>query len=498
MAKIAIVGTGISGLGAAFLLHPGHEITVYEKAPRIGGHSRTVTIDYDGASLPVDTGFIVFNKPNYPNLTGLFAHLGVPTHKSDMTFAASIKDGWLEWGAKDLGAVFGQRRNLLRPRFAQLLRDVMLFNARAEATVARHPGLTLDQLITRMGLGDWFRRYYLLPMSGAIWSCPPCEMMRFPASTLIRFFANHHLLSVSGQPQWRTVTGGAQEYLSRLTAGFSNRIRLGCGAAEITRAHGKVQIRDTQGGLESYDQLVMACHGDEALALLKDASAAERSALSAFRYQKNIAVLHRDQSQMPRRRRCWASWVYTSDGDFLNPGISVTYWMNLLQGIDQPLARCLSASIPSARSRRTIWCSTGPSSIIRCSMPPPSPPSRKCRRCRARARPGSAARICAMAFTKTGWPAPSRWPARWARPFPGRRRETYDAAQRKYPHPAAFPAPAPAGSCGFEAFGAIIRRKPGGTCDEPDSRLPLSRKAGARRSAAWSRARWNSSRPMAN
>ena len=334
MAKIAIVGTGISGLGAAFLLAPAHEITVYEKAPRIGGHARTITVDYDGVPIAVDTGFIVFNKPNYPNLTGLFAHLKVPTHKSDMTFSASIRDGWLEWGAKDANAVFGQRRNLLRPRFGLLLRDVIKFNAQAEAMVERHPDLTLDQMIARMGLGDWFRRYYLLPMSGAIWSCPPCEMMQFPARTLIRFFANHHLLSASGQPQWYTVTGGACEYVSRLTRGFADRIRTHCGAAEITRQDGKVQIRDTRGGLEIYDRVVMACHGDEALALLRDAAPSERAALSAFRYQKNVAVLHRDRSVMPKRRRCWASWVYTSDGDLTHPKLSVSYWMNRLQNID--------------------------------------------------------------------------------------------------------------------------------------------------------------------
>ena len=334
MAKIAIVGTGISGLGAAFLLAPHHEITVYEKAPRIGGHARTITVDYDGVPIAVDTGFIVFNKPNYPNLTGLFAHLKVPTHKSDMTFSASIRDGWLEWGAKDANAVFGQRRNLLRPHFGLLVRDVIKFNAQAETVVERHPDLTLDQLIVRMGLGDWFRRYYLLPMSGAIWSCPPCEMMHFPARTLIRFFANHHLLSASGQPQWNTVTGGSHEYVARLTRGFADRIRTRCGAAEIARENGKVQIRDTQGGLESYDRVVMACHGDEALALLRDAAPGERAALSAFRYQKNVAVLHRDHSVMPKRRRCWASWVYTSDGDLTHPKLSVSYWMNRLQNID--------------------------------------------------------------------------------------------------------------------------------------------------------------------
>ncbi|HVW72822.1 MAG TPA: FAD-dependent oxidoreductase [Rhizomicrobium sp.] len=339
MAKIAVVGTGISGLGSAFLLNPDHEITVYEKAPRIGGHSRTVTVDYDGRAIPVDTGFIVFNRPNYPNLSGLFAHLNVPTHASDMTFAASIRDGWLEWGAKDLDAVLGQRRNLLRPRFGMLVRDVMIFNTRAQETVDRHPDLNLEGLIRKLGLGEWFRRYYLLPMSGAIWSCPPCEMMNFPARTLVRFFANHHLLSFTGQPRWQTVTGGAQEYVRRLTASFGHRIRTNCGAVAVTRPTtgkdaGKVRIKDSQGGCETYDQVVMAAHGDESLRLLKDADREEQTALSCFRYQKNRAVLHRDTSLMPRRRRCWASWVYTSDGDFLHPKITVTYWMNLLQGID--------------------------------------------------------------------------------------------------------------------------------------------------------------------
>ena len=340
MARIAIVGTGVAGLGSAYLLAPHHEITVYEKASRIGGHSRTVTVDYDGHEIAVDTGFIVFNRPNYPNLSGLFAHLGVPTHASEMTFAASIRDGWLEWGARDLDAVVGQRRNLLRPQFGLLVRDVMIFNTRAQTMVERHPELNLEGLIRKLGLGDWFRRYYLLPMSGAIWSCPPCDMMNFPARTLVRFFANHHLMSFTGQPQWRTVTGGSHEYVKRLVTPFVDRIRLGCGAVAVTRhpssvtSPGKVEVRDSQGGIETYDQVVMACHGDEALALLKDADREEQSVLGAFHYQKNRAVLHRDQSLMPRRRRCWASWVYTSDGDFFHPKITVTYWMNLLQGIE--------------------------------------------------------------------------------------------------------------------------------------------------------------------
>ncbi|MEJ1968069.1 MAG: FAD-dependent oxidoreductase [Rhizomicrobium sp.] len=350
MAKIAIIGTGISGLGAAYLLNRRHAVTVYEKAARIGGHARTLTIGYAGVPIAVDTGFIVFNETNYPQLSAMFRHLGVPTHKSDMTFAASIRDGWLEWGAKDVNAVFGQRRNLLRPRFGLLIRDVLKFNAQAEAALERHPDLTLDGMITTLGLGDWFRRFYLLPMCSAIWSCPPHEMLRFPAHTLIRFMANHHLLSASGQPQWRTVTGGAQEYVKRLTAGFAHRIRTNCGAVQVTRSDRDATVLDAQGRRESFDHVVFASHADETLRLLADADGRERRALSAFRYQPNIAVLHRDTSVMPRSRHCWASWVYSSDGSLDEPMLSVTYWMNRLQGIPNgmPLFVTLNPKTPIA------------------------------------------------------------------------------------------------------------------------------------------------------
>ncbi|MBS0472984.1 MAG: FAD-dependent oxidoreductase [Proteobacteria bacterium] len=333
MAKIAIIGTGISGLGAAYLLGRKHEIVVYEKAPRIGGHSRTITVDGNGRPVPVDTGFIVFNEKNYPQLSAMFRHLNVAVHKSDMTFAASIRDGWLEWGAKDLNAIFGQRRNLLRPRFAQLIRDVLRFNARAEDAIARQPDLTLDELVDALDLGDWFRRFYLLPMTAAIWSCPPHEMLRFPAATLIRFMANHHLLSASGQPQWFTVTGGAEAYVARLTQGFADRIRLNCGAAEVTRSGHGVQIADTTGQRESFDHVVFASHGDETLRALADACPEERALLGTFRYQSNLAVLHRDSTLMPKRKTCWASWNYLSDGALDDPALSVTYWMNRLQNI---------------------------------------------------------------------------------------------------------------------------------------------------------------------
>ncbi len=333
MAKIAIIGTGISGLGAAYLLNRKHDITVYEKSSRIGGHTRTLTIDYDGTKLAVDTGFIVFNEKNYPELTSMFRHLNVPVQKSDMTFAASIREGWLEWGARNTNAIFGQRRNLLRPKFALLIRDVLRFNSAAREVVETHPELTVDGLIARLGLGDWFRRFYLLPMSSAIWSCPPCEMMRFPARTLIRFMANHQLLSASGQHQWYTVEGGARNYVERLTRSFAAQIRTGCAVVEVRRGEGHVSVRDHSGTCETYDDVVFACHGDETLALLADASAEERAALTPFRYQKNVAILHRDTSVMPKSRRCWSSWVYTSDGDVEKPELSVTYWMNSLQNI---------------------------------------------------------------------------------------------------------------------------------------------------------------------
>jgi len=334
MARIAIVGTGISGLGAAYLLNPHHDITVYEKAARIGGHTRTVTVSYNGTKIPVDTGFIVFNRQNYPNLTGLFHYLDVPTHESDMTFAATIGEGWLEWGAKSVNAIFGQRRNLLRPGFFRLLRDVIRFNGHALNTVEKHPRISLGELIELLNLGDWFRRYYLLPMAGAIWSCPPQQMLDFPAMSFVRFFENHGLLSVSGQPQWYTVTGGSQEYVRRLTQSFTSRIRTGCGVAEVARNSDGIEIRDDQGGVERYDHAILGCHADESLSILKDARSEERALLGAFRYQPNRAILHKDPSVMPKRNACWASWVYKADVSTSELKISVSYWMNKLQGID--------------------------------------------------------------------------------------------------------------------------------------------------------------------
>jgi predicted NAD/FAD-binding protein len=335
MARIAVIGTGIAGLSAAYFLDSRHEVTVYEKETRLGGHSRTVTVDYDGRSIPVDTGFIVFNRRNYPNLTTLFRMLGVAVKDSDMSFGFSTGGGSLEWGAKSLNAVFGQRRNLLRPNFLKLFLDVMRFNSTVENEVERAPGLTLGELLAKMKMGEAFRWNYLLPMAGAIWSCPPKQMLEFPARVFVRFFANHNLLSVRGQPQWMTVEGGARAYVERLAAPFADRVRTGCAVKKVTRGRGGVTIEDSQGGCERYDEVVFACHPDEALAALCDASDAEDKALRAIAYQRNVAVLHRDTSFMPKRQACWASWVYQSDRQGDTAEHSVTYWMNSLSGIEE-------------------------------------------------------------------------------------------------------------------------------------------------------------------
>lgn len=334
MAKVAIVGTGIAGLSSAYHLHRSHDITVYEKEPCAGGHSRTLDIEHSGRPLRVDTGFIVFNRRNYPNLTALFRRLAVPVEKSDMSFAVTVRQGWLEWGAASANAVFGQRRNILRPEFHRLMSDVMRFNANAEAVVDAEPELALGALIERMNLGDWFRWYYLLPMAGAIWSCPPRQMLTFPASSFIRFFANHGLLSVRGQPQWYTVSGGARTYVERLCAPFRDNIRPRCAVVSVRRKNRSVEVCDARGHSETFDHVVFACHADAALSMLADATPTERAALSSFAYQKNRVVLHKSPQFMPRRRRCWASWVYNSDGRQDEAAISVTYWMNRLQSID--------------------------------------------------------------------------------------------------------------------------------------------------------------------
>jgi predicted NAD/FAD-binding protein len=333
--KIAIIGSGVSGLGAAYLLHQKHQVTVYEKNAVIGGHSRTLNVKTAQGDVSVDTGFIVFNYRNYPLLTGLFKHLDVPVQKSAMSFAASIGDGWLEYSTASIPSLFAQKRNLLRPGYWKMLADIMCFFKESPRYLENNADITLGECIAQMKMGDWFQRYFLLAMGGAIWSCPLEAMLRFPAQTFIRFFQNHGLLTVADQPQWYTVTGGSEQYVARLIQGFRKNIRTGCGVRRVQRNNGTVTVEDEQGGVADYNHVIFACHADQALKILADPSVEEKRLLGAFGYQPNRAILHGDPSFMPNCKSAWASWVYRLEGrEDEHPGISLTYWMNNLQGID--------------------------------------------------------------------------------------------------------------------------------------------------------------------
>lgn len=337
MNKIAIIGTGISGMGAAYLLHPHHDITVYEKNARIGGHSRTIDVSVGGKTQPVDTGFIVFNDWNYPNLFGLFDHLGVAYEKSDMSFGVSIHDSWLEYSSYHL---FAQKRNLIRPQFYGMLADFLRFNKQALAYIEKDETITLGQCLDELKMGEWFKNYFLLAMGAAIWSCPISTMMDFPAKTFLRFFKNHGLLSVNNRPQWYTVSGGSREYIKKLTAPYADRVKLDCGVASVSREGEGWLVVDMQGGAQRYDEIVFACHGDEAMAMIENPSEDLRKVIGAFSYQDNHIITHTDTSFMPKNRDCWASWVYLNDGPKdEKPVVSLTYWMNNLQNFesDEPV-----------------------------------------------------------------------------------------------------------------------------------------------------------------
>ncbi|QDC08572.1 FAD-dependent oxidoreductase [Oceanicola sp. D3] len=347
--RIAIVGGGIAGMASALLMAPGNRVTLMEAAPRLGGHARTVTAGKRG-NQPVDTGFIVFNYANYPHLTRMFAELDVPVIKSDMSFGVSLDGGRLEYALRDLKGLFAQKANLARPAFLGMLRDIARFNTRAEAA-AESDDMTVDELSRQLGLGEAFRRDYLLPICGAIWSTPSSEVGAFPAKSLLRFFRNHALLSPGAQHQWWTVEGGSVEYVRRLEArlrALGVEIRTSCAVEEVRRDAGGVSLRAGGGEAERFDEVILACHSDQALNMLADASPEERADLGAVAYRPNRAILHADAGQMPRRRACWSSWVYRAEQVGAEREVGVTYWMNRLQGIpeEDPLFVTLNPQTP--------------------------------------------------------------------------------------------------------------------------------------------------------
>lgn len=334
--RVAVIGGGISGLAAAYLMAPGHSVTLFEAAPRLGGHARTVMAGQNG-DQPVDTGFIVFNYANYPHLTRMFRDLDVPVVKSDMSFGASINDGQIEYGLRNLSALIGQKRNLARPGFLRMLRDIKRFNRRAEA-MAEDDNTTIGEMMGAMRLGRWFQHYYLMPLCGAIWSTPPKHIRSFPARALVRFFRNHALLDTSGQHQWWTVDGGSIEYVDRLEhhlRGYGVAIHTGTPVHGVDRTGGQNVVHSANGQHAGFDHVIFACHPDQALRLLAMPTPEERAVLSAVGFQDNRIILHRDSTRMPKRKSVWSSWNYKADTTRPEPAIGVTYWMNRLQNIPE-------------------------------------------------------------------------------------------------------------------------------------------------------------------
>jgi len=335
--RIAVIGTGVAGLGAAYLLSRRHAVSVFEALPRIGGHINTVEVHDPKGPIGIDTGFIVHNDVNYPNLLGLFAELDVPTQPSEMSFAVSIDDGALEWSGTDLASVFAQKRNLFRPRFIRMVREILRFNKAAPRDLAAGSldTTTLGRYLDAGRYGDGFRFDYLLPMAAAIWSAPMGEILAFPAATFVRFFLHHGLLQLNDRPNWRTVTGGSRAYMDRLLARLPHRPQAGTPVARIAPGPDGVVVTPAAGGGGTFDHVVIATHADEALKLLEAPTADERRILGAFRFQPNRAVLHRDAALMPRRRKVWSSWNYLSGGSRdLGLQAGVSYWMNHLQRLD--------------------------------------------------------------------------------------------------------------------------------------------------------------------
>ena len=348
--RIAVIGGGISGLAAAYLMSQRHRVTLFEAEPRLGGHARTVVAGKRG-DQPVDTGFIVFNYTNYPHLTALFEKLNVPVATSNMSFGVSMAGGRYEYSLSGLDEIFATRTNLADPRHLRMIRDILRFNKQALAIAQADPSLTIGGLMDALGTGAWFRERYLLPFSGAIWSTPTAKILDFPAHAMMEFFRNHALLGYEGQHQWYTVQGGSIEYVTRLTAYLERagvELRTGCPVQSVRREPSGVQVKVAGAGEDQFDEVIFATHSDVTLRLLADPTGAEAKYLGDVKYQPNDAILHCDTDFMPKRRKCWSSWVYTERGPQDRARISLSYWMNSLQPIpqDDPMFVTLNANRP--------------------------------------------------------------------------------------------------------------------------------------------------------
>lgn len=334
MKRVAVVGSGIAGLSAAWMLSRRHRVTLFEAADYLGGHSHTVDVTLDGVTSPVDTAFLVHNRRTYPELTALFRELGVTTAESEMSFSVRLDEPRLEWAGTNLGSVFAQRRNAFRPDFWRMLADILRFNRESNRLLAlsAQERFSVGDLLAARGYSETFAHWYLLPMAAAIWSSSSAGILEFPAETFLRFCANHGLLQLRDRPQWRTVTGGSREYVRRLAAAIPD-VRMQAPVRRVERVRGQVRVcTDTDD--ERFDHVVLACHTDQSLAVLADATRAERDVLGAIRYQPNRAVLHTDSRFLPRRRRTWAAWNYHAGaGQAADRPVAVTYLLNRLQAL---------------------------------------------------------------------------------------------------------------------------------------------------------------------
>jgi predicted NAD/FAD-binding protein len=334
--KVAVIGTGIAGNVAAARLHPEHEVTVFESEARLGGHSHTQEVEVAGTRVAVDTGFIVYNERTYPRFTALLARLGVATQASSMSFSVRDEATGLEYNGTTLNAVFAQRRNLLKPEFLGMLRDILRFNREAPRLLDG-PGaeIPLGELLESGGYGRTFRELYIVPMGAAIWSTDPALMHSFPARFFVRFLHNHGMLTIDDRPVWRTITGGSARYVERLTAPFRDRIRLGTAVDSVRRLPSGVIVKPRGQESQHFDAVFLACHSDEALRMLADADAREREVLEAIPYRRNEAVLHTDARLLPRARLARAAWNYHRRADGSGP-VALTYCMNTLQRLSTP------------------------------------------------------------------------------------------------------------------------------------------------------------------